>query len=98
MIINGFTVVGGETENFMQFASQRGKCNDIDSTNTIKRNLMIINKNISAIAKFSEQQSKWLDQLNTYEEEIHNDPHCEACFKHCPLFTMLKGLTGRPPV
>ena len=46
-----FMVLGGETENFMQFPSQRGKCNDIDSTNTIKRNLMIINKYISAIVE-----------------------------------------------
>ena len=47
---HGFMVLGGETENLMQFASQRGRCNDIDSTNTIKRNLMIIIRNISAIA------------------------------------------------
>ena len=90
---HGFSILGGESEQFMHFTSQRGKYNDPNCAETIKRNFLIINKNVSTIAQFFERQSKWLDQINAYsmEEEIDSDPHCERCFKHCPPYTMLKG-------
>ena len=81
-IHHGFAVASGEMENFMNFASQRGKCSKMNCVSaTIKRNLLIISKNISATAQFFERQSKWLDQLDT-EEEIDSDLCCEACLKH----------------
>ena len=61
---HGFSILGGESEQFMHFTSQRGKYNDPNCAETIKRNFLIINKNVSTIAQFFERQSKWLDQLN----------------------------------
>ena len=35
---HGFAIIGGETEHFMHFASQRGKCNEINCANAVERN------------------------------------------------------------
>ena len=40
---NGFEIIGGKTDKFLSFASDRGKCNEISNANMIKRNLMTIN-------------------------------------------------------
>ena len=93
--LNGFEIIGGKTEKFLAFVSERGKCNEMSNANMIKRNLMIINKNVCAIAQFFECQKKWLDQLNV--EETDEDQLCEMCFKHYQPFNVLKGMTGRPP-
>ena len=79
-------------DKFIVFPSERGKCNEMSNADMIKRNLMIINKNVCAIAQLFEQQKKWLDQLNM--EETDEDQHSEACFKHCPPFNTLKCMAG----
>ena len=61
ILANGFAIVGHEMDKFIVFTSERGKCNEMSNADMIKRNLMIINKNVCAIAQLFEQQKKWLD-------------------------------------
>ena len=89
---SGLEIIGGETEKFLTFVSDRGKCNEMSNADMIKRNLIIINKNVCAIVQFFECQKKWLDQLNV--EETDEEQLCEVCFKHCPPFNVLKGMMG----
>ena len=91
---NGFAILGSEMDRFITFALDRGKCNEMSSAETITRNLIIINKNVCTIAQFFEHQKKWLDQFNI--EETEEDQHCEVCFKHCPPFSILKGMAVQP--
>ena len=80
---------------FIAFTLDREKCNEMSSAEIIKRNFIIINKDVCTIAHIFECQKKWLDQFNM--EETDEDQHCEACFKHCSPFNILKGMAGQPP-
>ena len=58
---NSFEIIGGETEKYLAFVLDRGKCNEMSNADMIKRNLIIINKNVCAIAQFFEcQKSGWI--------------------------------------
>ena len=83
---NGFEIIGGETEKFLAFTSDRGKCNEMSNADTMKRKLIITNKNVCVIAQFFEHQIKWLDQLNMEETDEGDSVRCASNTAHPSMY------------